>query len=63
MTKSTIYYIINYERCDKMNKKIFLLILAVIFVIIPFTKVEAKTLGNLKDELKELEKKTKRGRK
>lgn len=40
-----------------MNKKILLLILAIMFVVIPFTKVEAKTLGQLKNELKELEKK------
>ena len=43
----------------KMNKKILLLILAIIFVIMPFTNVEAKTLGNLKSELKELERKQK----
>lgn len=41
----------------KMNKKILLLILTIMFIIIPFTKVEAKTLGDLKKELADLEKK------
>lgn len=40
-----------------MNKKILLLILTIMFIIVPFTKVEAKTLGDLKNELKALEKK------
>jgi len=43
----------------KMNKKIALLMITLMFVIMPFTKVEAKTLGNLKEELKQLEKKQK----
>ncbi|MBQ8192879.1 MAG: peptidoglycan DD-metalloendopeptidase family protein [Bacilli bacterium] len=40
-----------------MSKKIILLIFAITFIAIPFTKVEAKTLGDLKNELKALEKK------
>jgi len=42
-----------------MSKKILLLILAIMFVVIPFTKVEAKTLGQLKNELAALEAKYK----
>ena len=42
-----------------MSKKIILLVLSILLIIIPFTNVEAKTLGNLKDELKELERKQK----
>ena len=40
-----------------MSKKLLLLILAIMFLILPFTKVEAKTLGDLKKELKSLEEK------
>jgi len=40
-----------------MSKKILFLILAITMVIMPFAKVEAKTLGQLKNELKELEEK------
>lgn len=40
-----------------MSKKILLLIFAIMIVIMPFTRVEAKTLGDLKDELADLEKK------
>ena len=43
----------------KMNKKILLLILTIMFIVMPFTKVEAKTLGDLKNELAELERKQK----
>lgn len=58
LTKNPIYYIINIERCDiKMSKKILLLILTIMFILMPFTTVEAKTLGDLKNELKELERK------
>ena len=39
-----------------MSKKI-LLILVIMLIIIPFTKIEAKTLGDLKNELASLEKK------
>lgn len=41
----------------KMSKKILLLIITIMLVIMPFTRVEAKTLGDLKNELAELEKK------
>ena len=41
----------------KMSKKILLLIIAIMLVIMPFTRVEAKTLRDLKNELAELEKK------
>lgn len=41
----------------KMNKKIVFLIIGLICVVMPFTKVEAKTLGDLKKELAELERK------
>ena len=40
-----------------MNKKILLLILTIMLIVVPFTKVEAKTLGDLKNELAELERK------
>lgn len=40
-----------------MNKKILFLILTLMFIIMPFRVVEAKTLGDLKNELKALEKK------
>lgn len=40
-----------------MNKKILLLVLTIMFVVMPFTSVEAKTLGDLKKELAELERK------
>lgn len=40
-----------------MKRKIVLLMLAIMLVLIPFTEVEAKTLGDLKNELAELEKK------
>ena len=41
----------------KMSKKISLLIFMIMFFIVPFTRVEAKTLGDLKKELKALEEK------
>lgn len=40
-----------------MSKKILFLMLAITMVAMPFVKVEAKTLGQLKSELKELEEK------
>lgn len=40
-----------------MSKKILLLILAIVITVMPFTRVEAKTLGDLKKELAELERK------
>ncbi len=40
-----------------MKKKILLLIFTIMVVIMPFVRVEAKTLGDLKDELEALEKK------
>lgn len=40
-----------------MSKKILLLILAIVITVMPFTRVEAKTLGDLKNELSELERK------
>jgi len=40
-----------------MSKKILIIILILIFIVLPYAKVEAKTLGNLKDELAELERK------
>lgn len=40
-----------------MNKKILLLILAILFCVMPIAKVDAKTLGDLKNELASLEKK------
>lgn len=40
-----------------MSKKILLSIFALMIVIVPFTKVEAKTLGDLRNELADLEKK------
>lgn len=42
-----------------MNKKILFLIITIMFIIIPFNKVEAKTLGDLKNELSALEQKQK----
>ena len=41
----------------KMNKKIVFLIIGLMCIVMPFTKVEAKTLGDLKKELAELERK------
>lgn len=38
-----------------MSKKILLLIFAIMLIVMPFTKVEAKTLGQLRNELKDLE--------
>ena len=42
-----------------MSKKIILIIFTIMLIIMPFTNVEAKTLGDLKSELKELERKQK----
>lgn len=42
-----------------MNKKMLILIFAIVFVTIPFVRVEAKTLGDLKKELANLEEKYK----
>jgi len=42
-----------------MSKKILLFIVMIMMIILPINKVEAKTLGDLKNELKALEKKQK----
>lgn len=45
------------ERCDSMNKKLLLLFLTFVMIFMPCYRVEAKTLGQLKNELAALESK------